>query len=334
MSRLYSKDSSTLLFIVNSTIIGGHEVQVKYLIKDAIASKKKVVILCPDYHVCGYFNDTGADVRFVPFNVSGKIWKQIGSRKITSSLLFPHLAGHNEVIVSGGSIEATIGPVMAVRKLHSQAHIVSYVPMYIDRSLTHGWVGIIYNCFLDIIAKVTSEYLTVNRIQAYIIKKRTGVATSYIPNRIRSVIKPKQSYGPRLVYIGRFDDQQKDLTGLITLLDHQDNPFNNLILIGDGPDRDFILFAAKESRHLNVEAYGWLSPTQIDEVIGEEDVLVLNSRWEGEPLVVREFFEKGLHCIARDIAGVRGLIHKSLRFKKQNELILILKKVHKKILCK
>jgi hypothetical protein len=73
-----------------------------------------------------------------------------------------------------------------------------------------------------------------------------------------------------------------------------------------------------------VEVKGWLSPEEIDDSIGLEDVLILNSRWEGEPLVVREFLERGLTCIARDIEGVRGLIDKKFRFTSQSELLPIL----------
>lgn len=322
-----------IIVLINSRLIGGHEMQVKCIITDFIAASFNVLILCPNEEVNSYFSDTGAIVQCVPFNVNGKIWKQVASRGYVSRILSSYLSDHNDVLVSGGSIEAVIGPIMAVRKINTKTRIVAYVPMYIDRSLTHGWVGHIYNCFLDTLAKVADEYLTVNKIQAFIIRNRTGVPTKYLLNRVRPQTKPAITYGPRLVYIGRFDDQQKDITGLIKLLDHPDNPYSNLILIGDGPDRKIVLDSSNKTRYLNVDAQGWLSSTQIDEMIGKEDVLILNSRWEGEPLVVREFLGKGLTCIARDIDGVRGLIHKNNRYQNQSELIYKLNEIYHKKRC-
>ena len=213
---------------------------------------------------------------------------------------------------------------MAIRLLNPWAHIISDVPMYIDRSHTHGLFGHLYNFLLDVIAKVADEYWTINRIQAYIIKKRVGITTNYILNRVRYVRKPTHTFGPRLVYVGRFDNKQKDVVGLLNLLDHPKNPYKNVILIGDGPDRQAVINVIKNTQYIAVEVKGWLSPEEIDDSIGLEDVLILNSRWEGEPLVVREFLERGLTCIARDIEGVRGLIDKKFRFTSQSELLPIL----------
>ena len=318
------RDKEKLLFIVNSTLIGGHEVQAKYIVKDLLNAGIDVVIVCPNETVRDFFIETGAVVLLVPFDVNGKLWKQIATRRRTEMLMAPYLFEYREVMVSGGSIEAVINPVMAIKSINPKVHVVSYVPMYIDRSITHGWVGKIYNLLLDVLAKVTDEYLTVNRIQASIIKKRTGISANYIFNRVRPVQVPKQTFGPRLLYVGRFDNKQKDITGLLNLLDDPRNPYKKIILIGDGPDRKLILHAAKCVRHLTVEIMGWLDSNQIDDLAGTEDVLVLNSRWEGEPLVVREFLEKGLTCIARDIPGTRGIVGKKFRFQSRDELLAIL----------
>ena len=330
MNRAYIQDKRKLVFIVNSTLIGGHEVQARYLVKDFVAAGADIVVLCPDEKICEYFRETGAAVCHVAFNVKGKVWKQIAARKMTAELMSSFVVDQSEVVVSGGSIEATINPAMAIRMLNPGAHIVSYVPMYIDRSLTHGFVGHLYNCLLDGISKVVDEYLTVNRIQAKIIQTRTGVLTKYILNRVRPVTKPQQTFGPRLVYVGRFDDNQKDVTGLLSLIDHPTNPYRNILLIGDGPDKEVVLDAAKRVKHLKVEAKGWLNSEQIDETVGKDDVLILNSRWEGEPLVVREFLEKGLPCIAKDIPGVRGVVDRRLRFRNQSELLSILRTTYDK----
>jgi hypothetical protein len=317
-----------LLFIVNSTLIGGHEMQARNIVKDYLAANIDVVVLCPNEEVRNFFFATGATVEYLPFSIEGRLWKQVLGRKVTAKLLASSILDFKEVIVSGGSIEATINPVMAIKLLNPKVHVTSYVPMYIDRSITHGLIGRIYNCILNYVAKVTDDYVTVNRIQAHIIKKRTGIHTNYIYNRVRSVQMPKRTFGPRLIYVGRFDNKQKDITGLLKLLDHPNNPYENMILIGDGPDREIILDAANHCQYLKVEIRGWLNADQIDDSTGTEDVLILNSLWEGEPLVVMEFLAKGLTCIAKDIAGVRGVIDKKLRFRNQSDLLSILNNIH------
>ncbi|OZB49601.1 MAG: hypothetical protein B7X60_00565 [Polynucleobacter sp. 39-45-136] len=324
MGRVSIQDKKKLLFIVNSTLIGGHEMQAKYLIKDFINAGSEIVLLGPTKDICDFFKGLGAIVHYAPFNFKGKLWKQILFSKKSSKIIAQYVSECKYVIVSGGSIEATINPVMAIRFINPLAHIISYVPMYIDRRHTHGWLGYLYGLFLNAIARITDEYWTINRIQAYIIKKKTGVKTSYILNRIRTVLPPIQTLGPRLVYVGRFDDKQKDIVGLLNLLDHPKNPYKNVVLIGDGPDRQIIIDAINLLQNLVVEVKGWLSSEKIDSSIGFDDILILNSRWEGEPLVVREFLAKGLTCIAKDIVGVRGVVDKKFRFKTQDQLLSIL----------
>lgn len=326
---LINQKSPDLLLIVNSLLIGGHETQAKNILLDILSTGTNVLVLCSTEDLCAYFEETGAEVRCVPFNVKGKLLKQVASAKKTANLISPFVSFSCDVIVSGGSIEATINPVIAIRMINPKAHIVSYVPMYIDRSITHGWIGNLYNCILNVIARTTNEYLTVNRIQAYLIRRNTEVTTNYIRNRVRPVKLPTRNLGPRLVYLGRFDDKQKDVSGLIRLLDHPDNPYRNVVLVGDGPDSELILDASNRAKYIKIEIKGWLNSAQIDDQTGTQDVLIINSRWEGEPLVVREFLAKGLNCISRDIAGVRGVIGKKFRYNNQRELLSILNSVYK-----
>jgi hypothetical protein len=325
MSKICVDSRKNVLFIVNSILIGGHESQAKWIIIDLLKNNIKVVVLCPDKKVCEFFMNIGVDVYYVPFNIKGKLWKQLLIKRKIKNFLLPFVSNQQEIIVSGGSIEAIINPILTIRSLNYSAHIVSYVPMYIDRSITHGWLGHLYNYSLDAIARITDEFLTINRIQATIIKRRTGIPTKYVQNRIRPLKMPKQSFGPRLVYIGRLDDKQKNITELIKLLDHRDNPFTQFLIIGDGPDYKLVMDAIYRVKYISIHYKGWLISEQVDESIGTDDVLILNSRWEGEPLVVKEFLGKGLICVSREIAGVRGVIDRKYRFKTQLELLGILK---------
>jgi glycogen synthase len=101
-----------------------------------------------------------------------------------------------------------------------------------------------------------------------------------------------------------------------------------VIFIGDGPDRMAIADKAQAVSHIKVNLGPWMPVTGVDQFLGVDDCLIMNSRWEGEPLVVREFTARGLPCVVRDIAGMRGVTNRSMRFSDADGLIGILKELH------
>jgi hypothetical protein len=322
---MMSENSNTILAFVSGSVVGGHEMQFAEILLTLRKQHDKILVVCSNDTTLQFFTTAGFVASLIDFSVEGKVWRQwLSSRDIASRIA--HLVeDHQTVLVSGGTLEACICLGNAVRRLSSHKRLIAYVPMYIDRSITHGLIGTFYNCLVDHLARIYDSFLTINRVQAKLLSSRIKRPVAFVRNRIRAVSSPTISKGRRLVFVGRFDDKQKNIVELIEFSDSVENPFRELILIGDGPDKDIIQAASRQARHIEVSLPGWLSSDGIDEFLGADDCLVMNSRWEGEPLVVREFGKRGLSCVVRDIVGIRGVTRKNMRFKTQPEFLRILK---------
>jgi hypothetical protein len=263
------------------------------------------------------------------FMEEGKFWQQLRRVPRTARILAPFFATADKVIVSGGAVVATFGPVYACKWLDRKTECIAYVPAYTDRSLTHGAVGSVYNWMVDRIARRADAYCTINRIQAAIFRKRFGRAVIVLPNKIRPVALPVESFGKRLVYVGRFDEESKDLSNLVGMLDVAENPYTKLLMIGAGPAESALLSLAGAARHIEISFLPWLNAQEMDSKIGQDDCLIMNSRWEGEPLVVREFIARRLPTIAKNVAGFRFIVPKAYRFERKEQLLALLNRVYR-----
>lgn len=317
-----------LLILVSGDVVGGHEMQLKILVEKIRHHVGKITILCASQDTYQYFIEQDSEVHLVNFLVAGKVWHQWTGAGSVAPLIGPHVLAADHVLVSGGTLEACIAASRASKLTSPRIRVTAYMPMYIDRSVSHGVVGLAYNVLANFMARTIDEFLTINPIQAALLRRHTRRPALVVENQIRSVARPTASYGRRLVFVGRFDNKQKGVAELIQLLDTAANPYQSLVLIGDGPDKPQVVAAASRAIHIKVKLLGWMANDAIDSFLGIDDCLIMNSAWEGEPLVVREFNERGLPCIVRRIDGVRGVTKKSMRFSTQSELIEILRRVH------
>lgn len=327
MKDLFVKKN--ILVLVCGQVIGGHEIQLKAILQDLCELSDSVQVVCQTPATHEFFAALPCAVIQADFGIEGKVWHQWRSAPAIAAALASQLARAGTVMVSGGTIEACIGAARAGKLSHSDTKVVAYVPMYIDRSLSHGMVGRVYNVIVNRMAGVVDEYLTINRIQAHLLRKHYGRPVKVLENAIQTVHAPVTTKGKRLIFLGRFDDGQKGLVEMIELLDHQDNPYADVVMIGDGPDRAAIVAKAQAAKHIKVAFQPWMSVAGVDTFVGTEDSLIMNSRWEGEPLVVREFTARGLPCVVRDITGMRGVTKKRLRFTDGESLVHALKLVNK-----
>lgn len=317
-----------ILVLVCGQVIGGHEIQLKTILQDLCELSDSVQVLCQTAVTHEFFSSLPCTVVQTHFGIEGKVWHQWRSAPAIAAALASHFAHAGTVLVSGGTIEACIGAARAAKLSHSGTKVVAYVPMYIDRSLSHGVVGRVYNVVVNRMARLVDEYLTINRIQAHLLRRHYGRPVRVVENAIQAVQAPVITKGKRLIFLGRFDDGQKGLVEMIELLDQQDNPYVDLVMIGDGPDRAAIVAKAQAAKHIKVVFQPWMSAAGVDTFVGTEDSLIMNSRWEGEPLVVREFTARGLPCVARDITGMRGVTKRRLRYTDAESLLQALKMVH------
>lgn len=317
-----------ILVIISGDVIGGHEIQLKAILLDMTIQFDNIVILCTSTITREYFLDLGCPVHIVNFRLEGKIWKQwMNASEIVPVLKF-HVLNADICFISGGTIEACIASARAAKIISPQKKVIAYIPMYIDRSLSHGLIGSIYNLLTNRMAKIIDEFVTINRIQAYFLKKYFKRPIHLLENSIKNVRSPVDSKGKRLIYLGRFDDGQKGISELIRILDQENNPYKSLILIGDGPDKEKISAIALATKFIQVQIEGWMSTDEVDTFLGIDDCLIMNSSWEGEPLVVREFSSRGLPCVVRNIDGMRGVTHRFMRFDTSEQLVKILEKLH------
>ncbi|WP_433224842.1 glycosyltransferase [Microtetraspora malaysiensis] len=98
--------------------------------------------------------------------------------------------------------------------------------------------------------------------------------------------------------------QQK---GLETLLDAAAGPFEArpfFVVAGDGPLREEMRERIDAER-LPVLLYGWADPADLLQVA---DVMLVPSRWEGQPLTVQEALRAGTPIVATRVGGIPDLV--------------------------
>jgi len=266
--------------LVCSRIIGGHEYQVAALAKSLAAHVSVSVYVNQPEHA-SLFNNPELTVyvkegqllrlgTFVAQYFDG--WRR---RNAIRSLV----ESHDYVIVSAGAVEAAIATGVALRGYKPMS---MYLPFFYDRVPVWGWTGHLYNCILAGSCRLYDRIITINRIQAYVIRAFCGVSTSVVTNKIREVQPPVEHGPPRLVFVGRLD-HQKRVDELMQWLDTGANPVKELLLVGDGPLRTQLEQQAQTLSYLKCSFLGWKRPEEQDRLIRSSDILVLNSLLEGEP---------------------------------------------------
>lgn len=316
-----------VVFIVPSAICGGHEFQTVEIIKEHCQGKggEPLVLAGNDEFVKLLQGVNCSNTIKVDFP-QGNIIRLVLKIKYTVNLLRQYIQSGDKIIIAGGTVEPVIYYGFIVKYLLgiSSVECVGYIPMYVDKRLLRPTFGCIHNVLIDFSARIIDRYITINKIQAKIIKFHFNRPVTIIKNRVASFPRVTADFGPRLVYCGRLDDGQKNVTQLIRMLDDIRNPYRTLLIIGDGPAKERIASTVAQCQHLHVKMLGWLSAEAMQSILGINDVLVMNSRWEGEPLVVREFASRGIPTIAPDIPGFRSIVKPIYRFSNEMGLFIIL----------
>jgi glycosyltransferase involved in cell wall biosynthesis len=111
-----------------------------------------------------------------------------------------------------------------------------------------------------------------------------------------------------IVYVGRLD-AQKGLADLLAATPHlfQQLPEHDLVLVGDGPQRQFLETTAKSlQQEQRLHFTGWRA--DIPAILAAAEMLVLPSRWEGMPNVVLEAMAAGKPVVVRRVEGTEELL--------------------------
>jgi glycosyltransferase involved in cell wall biosynthesis len=309
--------------LICTTVIGGHEFQAAALV-GGLRRHADVTVYVNDAAHVAMFAATGAPTVLLTGALlrPGPLPKQLLAGARARGALRRAIGTPGRILISAGAVEAGVAASIA---LHGLAPLTLYLPSFYDRVPVWGRVGHGYNWLLARCCGLYRQIVTINRVQARIIKAFTGVGTLVVPNLIRDIAPAPAARPGRLLFIGRLD-AQKRVDELIKWADFVDNPFSEFLVIGDGPFRPALEALAAQTRHVKVAFAGWLSAPEQDMLIDRNDVLVLNSILEGEPLVIREANKRSLRVLARAITGVRGITRKSSRFDSEEAFQALLRR--------
>lgn len=143
-------------------------------------------------------------------------------------------------------------------------------------------------------------------------QKSYPVPIQVIPNGVDLArLKPdplRLGQPPRLIFAGRFQPQ-KNVLGLVDILDRvRDHDWVGAI-VGDGPQRQQVEAAVRDRRLSDrVQLPGWLDSSEVDRRLRESDILVLPSRQEGLPVVGVQGLGAGLALVGTRVGGLTELI--------------------------
>ena len=152
------------------------------------------------------------------------------------------------------------------------------------------------------------------------------------------VFKPSGQTIPvtRFIHVSSLDDKQKNVTGLLKAFSiaKKKEPSLELFIIGHGNNETAIRKVSNELSLTTrgVEFHGYKEGEDLANEFSHCCALVLNSRYENQPVVMLEAFAFGLPVIAPDIGGIAEILNeeRGILFKEgsQEELVAALLKFH------
>lgn len=153
-------------------------------------------------------------------------------------------------------------------------------------------------------------------IELGINKKDINIIFNPITEQKKTINRPNK--GANFLYIGRIDNQQKNIDELLyALVNIKDNW--HLDFIGDGPDKNITQRLA-EDKNINqkITWHGWKS-NPWDYVINNIDgitALILTSKYEGFGMVLAEANSYGIYCISSNCdSGPEDIIKNNINGK-------------------
>jgi L-malate glycosyltransferase len=119
----------------------------------------------------------------------------------------------------------------------------------------------------------------------------------------------------KLLHVSVLDDAQKNVSGLLRAFKnvHLKFPPVELIIVGDGPDETSIKRLSNELglTFRGVTFVGKLEGLSLAEAYRDASALVLNSRYENQPVVMLEALASGIPVIAPAIGGIPEVLNES-----------------------
>jgi len=198
------------------------------------------------------------------------------------------------------------------------AAVAARVPVRIFT--VHGWAfsahsgaaSVLYRWADRIAGRATTATICVSqRERADGLRARTCRAdrTVVIPNAVDVDAYPQSPLEravPRLISVGRLA-APKDWSTLLSALTELDpETFAELVIVGDGPERERVEHEVKMRSLGRLRLLG--ERDDVPDLLSDADVFVLASRSEGLPLSVVEAMAAGLPVVASDVGGLHELV--------------------------
>ncbi len=216
------------------------------------------------------------------------------------------------LIVCPGNIERCLPAIFAAHRLKIQT--VSYYPMAFTQSESGATLGKLRDILARSIYPLLSEWIVISRTQERLLRRFIARETPVhlLPNPLSwdFVCSPKIPGTPlKIATIGRiyFPQKGQDSIPIIARELRQEHFSFSFRVVGDGPDLKS-LKSSIERHHVKecVSVSKWVSPDKLRQMLNEEfDLVLIPSRFEGEPLILFEAMQCGLPVLVADEEYVR-----------------------------
>lgn len=113
-----------------------------------------------------------------------------------------------------------------------------------------------------------------------------------------------------ILFIGRLLNSHKGVDYLIDAFEKVSRqiPDVRLLLVGRGPDGDWLQEYARDKCLTSIQFVGWVNKEELPYYYNASEVLVISSNHEGMPLIITEAMSSGVPVISTDVGGVRDLL--------------------------
>lgn len=278
-----------------------------------------VIYVHPDEHAKSQYDierttENGVDTIRVYYKKRGKTLS--AARYFISCRKALKLAGKAELIHV--HVLTRLGVVAYLQK---KRHGIPYlVTEHWSRYLPgNDFSGLLRKTATRIVARNASMITTVTENLAQAMQSHGLTNPSYVtlPNVVDiRLFKPQPHHNsiPKIIHISCFEDQSKNITGLLNALKIlKDNGVSyQASLIGDGMDFESMKSLAKQLQLGDrIQFTGLLQGQALVDELASGDFLVLSSHYENMPVVILEALACGLPVVSTRVGGISEMVNES-----------------------
>lgn len=155
--------------------------------------------------------------------------------------------------------------------------------------------------------KKVNAYIALTEFNKKKLSKLIDFNKIYVkPNFMKSISYENDSIDKKyFMYLGRIDE----LKGIKLLLDSWEEIDDKLIIVGKGPEENYLKEYIKNKKITNIEYLGFKKKKDVLNLLKETKALIVPSQWyEGFPMTIVESFSMGVPVIAGDIGNLGVII--------------------------